>query len=76
MGEHGLRTLGLSRFGAITDPDNQASARVLEAVGPHLERLLPSSATTRLLLLVRDPCLSMTAQHAMRKRRNGPGLPR
>ena len=51
MGEHGLRTLGLSRICAITDPDNQASARVLDAVGLHVERLLPSSATITPLLL-------------------------
>lgn len=49
--EHGLRTLGLPRIVAITDPDNQASARVLEAAGLRFERLLPPSATTKSLRL-------------------------
>lgn len=49
--EHGLRTLRLPRIVAITDPDNQASARVLEAAGLRFERLLPPSATTKSLRL-------------------------
>ncbi len=31
---------------AITDPGNQASARVLEATGLRFERLLPAGATS------------------------------
>lgn len=42
----GLRTKGLRRIVAITDPGNQASARVLEATGLRFERLLPAGATS------------------------------
>ena len=42
----GVGTLGLKRIVAITDPDNQASARVLEAAGLRFERLLPADATS------------------------------
>ncbi len=39
----GMGSLGLRRVVAITDVDNQASARVLEAVGLRFERLLPAT---------------------------------
>ena len=42
----GVGTLDLKRIVAITDPDNQASARVLEAAGLRFERLLPADATS------------------------------
>jgi [ribosomal protein S5]-alanine N-acetyltransferase len=38
---HGFGTLGLARVVAITDEANAASARVLEALGMHFERLIP-----------------------------------
>ena len=54
----GFGTLGLKRIVAISDPDNQASARVLEAAGLRFERLLPAgttSATSKALrLFARD----------------------
>jgi len=37
---HGFETLGLPRIVAITDPDNVASANVLEAIGLRFERLV------------------------------------
>ena len=49
--EHGLATLALKRIVAITDIDNAASARVLEAVGLHFERLLPAAADGKVLRL-------------------------
>ena len=49
--EHGLATLALKRIVAITDIDNAASARVLEGVGLHFERLLPASADGKVLRL-------------------------
>ena len=36
--EYGLATLGIDRIVAITDPDNVASTRVLEAIGMRFER--------------------------------------
>ena len=47
----GFGTLGLKRIVAITDPDNQASARVLEAAGLRFERLLPAGAESKALRL-------------------------
>jgi len=47
----GLGTLGLQRVVAITDLDNTASARVLEAVGLHFERLLPAVGEAKALRL-------------------------
>ncbi len=41
---HGFGALGLKRIVAITDIDNTASARVLEAVGMRFECLLPANA--------------------------------
>ena len=41
---HGFGALGLKRIVAITDIDNTASARVLEAVGLRFERLLPATS--------------------------------
>lgn len=41
---HGFGALGLRRIVAITDPDNAASARVLEAVGLRFERLVQLAA--------------------------------
>ena len=40
MLDHGLATIGLRRIVAITDPDNAASTRVLEAIGLRVERHL------------------------------------
>ena len=37
---HGFQALGLRRIVAITSPDNDASARVLEAIGMRYERRL------------------------------------
>ena len=48
---HGFSTLGLTRIVAITDIDNQASARVLESVGLRFERLLPVGADGKALRL-------------------------
>lgn len=48
---YGLSSLGLRRIVAITDVDNGASARVLEAVGLHFERLLPASDASKALRL-------------------------
>jgi len=41
---HGFASLGLKRIVAITNLDNQASARVLEAVGMRFERLLAAGS--------------------------------
>ena len=49
--EHGFSALALKRIVAITDIDNAASARVLEAVGLRFERLLPVSADRKVLRL-------------------------
>ena len=38
MLDHGLATIGLRRIVAITNPDNAASTRVLEAIGLRFER--------------------------------------
>ncbi len=52
---YGLHSLRLKRIVAITDPDNQASARVLEAAGLRFERMLPAgAASTALRLFARD----------------------
>ena len=40
MLDHGLLTIGIRRIVAITDPDNTASTRVLEAIGMRCERHL------------------------------------
>jgi ribosomal-protein-alanine N-acetyltransferase len=48
---HGFGALALRRIVAITDLDNQASARVLEAVGFRFERLQPSAADGKALRL-------------------------
>ena len=48
---HGFGTLGQARIVAITDPANDASARVLEAVGMRFERVVqlePGAKTLRL----------------------------
>ena len=47
----GFGTLGLKRIVAITDPDNLASARVLEAAGLRFEHLLPAGAESKALRL-------------------------
>lgn len=47
----GFGALGLKRIVAITDIDNQASARVLEAVGFGFERLLPAALDGKALRL-------------------------
>lgn len=49
--EHGFKALALKRIVAITDIDNAASARVLEGLGLHFERLLPASADGKVLRL-------------------------
>ena len=49
--EHGFKALALQRIVAITDRDNAASARVLEAVGLRFERLLPAAADGKVLRL-------------------------
>jgi RimJ/RimL family protein N-acetyltransferase len=49
--EHGFKNLALRRIVAITDIDNAASARVLEAVGLRFERLLPPGAGGKALRL-------------------------
>jgi [ribosomal protein S5]-alanine N-acetyltransferase len=49
--EHGFQHLAAQRIVAITDLDNQASARVLEAVGLRFERLLPAAADGKVLRL-------------------------
>ena len=51
MLEHGFKALALKRIVAITDIDNAASARVLEAVGFRFERLLPAAADGKVLRL-------------------------
>lgn len=47
----GFDTLRLPRIVAITDLDNQASARVLEALGLHFERLLEADGDKKALRL-------------------------
>jgi RimJ/RimL family protein N-acetyltransferase len=41
--EYGKRTFGLNRIVAITSPDNYGSARVLEKLGLHFERMVKLS---------------------------------
>ena len=51
---HGLRTLGLPRLVAITDPDNIGSAKVLEAIGLRFEgmvRLEPDAMELKLFAI-------------------------
>jgi [ribosomal protein S5]-alanine N-acetyltransferase len=49
--EHGFKVLALKRVVAITDLDNAASARVLEGLGVHFERLLPAAVDGKILRL-------------------------
>ena len=48
---HGFAALAVKRIVAITDIDNHASARVLEAVGLGFERQLAATAMTKALRL-------------------------
>jgi RimJ/RimL family protein N-acetyltransferase len=57
---HGLQVLKLPRIVAITDPDNQASARVLAAIGMRFERLvhLPAHGGNSALYAIGKPAIT------------------
>jgi RimJ/RimL family protein N-acetyltransferase len=48
---YGRQVLGLQRIVAITSPDNQRSAKVLEKLGLHFERLITLPNDTQALRL-------------------------
>ena len=60
---HGFGHLGLKRIAAITDIDNAASARVLEAVGLRFERLLPAGAGGKASRLFGRPAARLILEH-------------
>ena len=49
--QFGRDAFGLARIVAITTPDNDASARVLEAIGMHFERMVKLAPGERALRL-------------------------